>query len=165
MKQRDQRKAKRTKAPEAHERLLHFSDGEVWSWRYGGSVIKIREPDLRTNHDIHLSEITGMTFDDMERGEWKGWWKGVGPQEIKDYIALHLRPTPAFPVPLRVYVHQMKREGGRWHLYFDCGFARNSSPQDSIDPEMAAEHIGGGLTRRNLCGVCMHRYSKKRLAV
>jgi hypothetical protein len=167
MKQRDQRKQRRKKEPKPLKRLLHFPDGEVWSWRYMGPYIRVREPDNVTDHNVPVPDITGMTWDDMERGEWKGWWKGIGPQEIKDYITLHLRPDPEFPVPHRVFVHSMFGRGSRWHLYGNCYFLGGRAPNLHFGTVLAselAERIGAPATRLNLCGVCMHKWNKERNA-
>lgn len=88
MKERDQRKNPRRRP---YKRKLHFSEHEVWSYRFANGVVAIRTPDLRTTHQIPVPKISGMSWDDMERGIWKQWWTGVGPQKIKDYIDEHLR--------------------------------------------------------------------------
>lgn len=161
MKQRDQRKKGGTSKP--LKRKLHFPDGEVWTWRFGSDVL-IRTPDCRTTYHVPLPEITGMRYDDMERGEWKGWWDGVGPQQVKDYIELHLRPDPRIVVPPRIFIHPHVWSQSRWHLYIDCHFLPNKSyhavlPR-SVAPEGFAKRVGTEPTRLNLCGVCLRRSVK-----
>lgn len=88
MKLRDQRRQRQHRP---YKRKVHFPNGEVWSYRIGFSMCSIRSPDHRQTHKVTLTQITGMLPDDIERGVWKGWWKGVGPQQVKDYIEKHLR--------------------------------------------------------------------------
>jgi len=171
------RRAKRAKKPlQPFRRKLHFSKDEVWTYRIGGYWVLIRTPDLKTTFRIDLGEITGMTPDEMERAEWKGWWRGVRPQEIKDYIAYHLRPEPEIALPPAVFLHPWVRtgRGSFWHLRRDCRFLPPEQrpawlsedvehrPVLPLAPEEAAERLGEPLTRRNLCGLCMHRVYVKR---
>ena len=173
MKARDQRKRSRRKEP--FRRRLHFSEEEVWTYRIGGHLVLIRTPDLETTFHVPLTQITGMTPDDLERGEWKGWWKGVGPQEVKDYIQHHLRPAPEIELPPRVIVRvsPWRTRGQTWHLRRECHFLPQKTEHilfnawkqvRTLSPEEAAERLGEPLTRRNLCGVCMHRVHVKKEA-
>lgn len=158
MKRRDQ---KRGGAPRAYHRKIHFGEGEVWSYRFAGGHVTIRTPDCGTTHRVPLPEISGMSHDEMERGEWKGWWRGVGPQRIKDYITLHLRPEPDFRIPDLVFMHP--HPFGRWHLFWDCHFLPHRKHQQAIDParvfaEELERRLGEPATRLNCCGVCMRRH-------
>lgn len=169
MKARDQRKRRRPQAQKPYKRLLHFADGEVWSWRCGHAYVQIRTPDNQTNYKVPLPDITGWSWSELERGEWKGYWPGITPQEVKDYIELHLRPDPAMELPEEAYVHPMFTKPDHWHLYFDCRFLPNTARHNSIDPERVpreslAERFGQEPTRRNVCAICMHRREKKEAA-
>jgi len=167
MKARDQRRKKKRQPPEPFRRKLHFLEDEVWSYRVGGSFVWIRTPDLKTTFEIPFTQITGMSWDDMERGQWKRWWDGIGPQQIKDYVEHHLRPDPAIELPPRVFVRlpPWGTRGETWHLRRECHFLPQETENPlfqawrqvkAVSPEEAAEHFGEPLTRRNLCGLCMH---------
>jgi len=162
MKKRDQ---KQPRTPKPYKRRLHFPDGEVWSYRFTNGVVAIRTPDCETTHGVPLPEISGMSWDDMERGEWKGWWAGVGPQRVKDYVQFHLRPDPdSFPVPPMMFMHP--RFGDRWHLFNDCHFLPHRHTGQKYDPrrmlkEESEERLGEKPTLLNLCGVCMRRQMRQ----
>ncbi len=87
MKLKDQRKR-----PSRHfKRKVHFGPDEIWSYRIGQMMVKIRTPKGTTTTTVLLSTLTGMSEEDLERGLWKKTWRGVGPQEIKNYIAKYIR--------------------------------------------------------------------------
>lgn len=174
MKARDQRKKKKRRPPQPFRRKLHFSEEEVWTYRVAGGDVLIRTPDLSETFRIDFAQITGMLWEDMERGQWKGWWKGIRPQEIKDYIQHHLRPDPAIELPPRIFVRLPPwGRGDLWHLRRECYFLPQKTENPvfqawrqvrGLDPEEAAERLGEPLTRRNLCGLCMHRVHVKKEA-
>lgn len=163
MKKRDQKKRRRTPAP--YKRRLHFADGETWSYRFTNGVVAIRSPRCETTYEVPLLEISGMSWNDMERGEWKGWWSGVGPQAVKDYVLFHLRPDPDdVRIPNLVFMHP--HFFGRWHFYEDCHFLPHRRHHQAYDParvpdDELEERLGEKPTLLNLCGVCMDRYQKK----
>ena len=72
------------------ERKLHLSNGEVWTYRVGGGHVKIRRPD-RKAFAPDLTQVTGLTWDSIERGHWKctrdAW---VTPAMVKAYIEREL---------------------------------------------------------------------------
>lgn len=162
MKKRDQ---KQPRTPKPYKRLLHFSDGEAWSYRFANGVVAIRTPDCKTTHQVPLPEISGMSWDEMERGEWKGWWTGIGPQAVKDYVESHLRPDPeGFHIPQLVFMHP--KFFGRWHLFDNCHFLPHRKTGQSIDParvfkEDLERRLGEKPSRLNLCGVCLRRQMKQ----
>lgn len=161
MRERDQRRRR----PQPYKRRLHFPDGEEWSYRFTSGKVAIRTPDCETTFQIPLPEISHMTWDNMERGEWKGWWKGVGPQKVKDYILFHLRPDPDdCPTPTLVFMHPLISD--RWHLHEECQFLPHRRHGQKYDPDRVfADELEGRLgeepTLRNLCGACMDRYQRK----
>lgn len=149
------------------KRRLHFGGGEVWTYRVGNGLVLVRPPDLHTTYHVSLTEITGMSWDDLERGQWKGWWSGMGPQEVKDYIDRHLRPPPEIVVPRVVFVHPTPWVAQTWHLRPNCHFlpqTRRGQAYDAIGlgPDRARRHLGGELNRRNLCGICMRHAGEER---
>ena len=162
MKKRDQ---KQKRLPRPYKRALHFSDGEVWSYHFANGGVAIRTPDCKTTHRVPLPEISGLSWDEMERGEWKGWWTGIGPQCVKDYVRSHLRPDPnSFPLPTLLFMHPRFHE--RWHLFQDCHFLPHRKTGQICDPmrvfaEDLEEHLGKKATLLNLCGVCMNRFQKR----
>ena len=163
MKKRDQKKQRR--APRPYKRNLHFSEGDVWSYRFTNGVVAIRTPDCKTTHKVPLPEISGMSWDDMERGEWKGWWAGIGPQCVKDYVRSHLRPDPDdVHIPQMVFMHP--RFLGRWHLFQNCRFLPHRRTGQAYDAtrvfkEELEERLEEKPTLLNLCGVCMDRHQKR----
>jgi len=162
MKQRDQRRQQRLRP---YSRKIHFPDGEVWSYRFTGSVVAIRTPDCETTHQVPLPEISGMSWDLMERGRWKQWWKGVGPGALKEYILFHLRPDPReVRIPGVAFMHP--RFFGRWHYFRDCPVLPHRKHGQKYDPAQVPdddlEHrLGEKPTLRNLCGTCMRTYQAR----
>lgn len=161
MKQRDQKKSR---PPQPFKKKLHFPDGEVWSWRFGNHVA-IRTPDNKKTYVVSLTEITGWSWDDLERAEWKGYWPEIGPQLIKDYITLHLRPHPDFHVPIRAYVHPHLLRPKRWHIFYDCPNLPHQGRICSVDPEIVtrgalAERMGTEPSAENCCHRCLYRFTK-----
>jgi len=167
MKQRDQRKHRGASRP--LKRTLHLSTNKVWTWRCDGARVIIRTPNCQTTYKVPMPEITHMSWDSMERGEWKGWWKGMGPQAVKDYIDRHLRPAPEFSVPAQLFVHPHYGAGWTWHLYVRCPFLPSRERHGdlipkSVTPEQYADQTGELPTRRNLCGACMCRFAEQEAA-
>ena len=69
------------------ERNLHIGD-EVWSWRVGRTHVVIRNPE-RKSFIVDFSKLTGMSWQDVERGLWKNWLH-ITPQMVKDHIVAFL---------------------------------------------------------------------------
>lgn len=164
MKRRDQKQSN----PRPYKRRIHFSEREAWSYRIGNHGVLIRPPDNTETFRVPLTEITGMSWDELERGHWKGWWDGVGPQEVKGYIARHLRPDPNIPLPEFIFVHPHK-VGATWHLRMDCPVLpqrkrRNPFDAARIGPGEAIRFIGAPATLRNLCSICCYRAETKETA-
>ncbi len=58
--------------------------GTDYEYKVGLVHVDIRPPEgARMTPD--LREVTGWTWDEIERGQWKGGFS-VRPQQIKDYI-------------------------------------------------------------------------------
>jgi len=61
-------------------------DGNKWLWKCGFSFVRIASPNGVTK-DIDIPDITGGTWDTLERGRWKRTQDGmVTPSMIEDYI-------------------------------------------------------------------------------
>jgi hypothetical protein len=64
---------------------------EIWTWRVvsSGSVI-IKDPK-RKKYVIPMTEVTGCTWDQIERAHWKGNTNcDVTPRKVKNYIEREL---------------------------------------------------------------------------
>ena len=62
-------------------------DGEEYEWRVGLTCVDIR-PLGKTNlrrTSPSIAKVTGLSPDQVERGQWKGWLT-VAPGQIRDYI-------------------------------------------------------------------------------
>ena len=72
-------------------RRVHIDD-QVWRYRVGRSYISIWSPEgQRTTTDE--SAVTGIDYASLERAYWKGYARGVGPGEIKQWIQKNLLPA------------------------------------------------------------------------
>jgi len=69
-------------------RKVHIDDQE-WTYKIGSGAIVIWSPEGK-KHLTNQSVVTGMSWDDLERGKWKGTWKGIGPKLIKEHIEKHI---------------------------------------------------------------------------
>lgn len=58
-------------------------DGAMWRYRIGRSGVEARTPS-RKFYD-QLPAVTGMTWYDIERGQWKRWFS-VTPKTIAEWI-------------------------------------------------------------------------------
>lgn len=65
-------------------RKIHLPTG-IWTYRITSGNVLIRNPDCTKTHEACLTKITGMSWDTIERGIWKGWFKIV-PSQVKKYI-------------------------------------------------------------------------------
>jgi RimJ/RimL family protein N-acetyltransferase len=100
MKRNREKKQKPEREPkDKHKgwRKLHFGE-ELWLWRYG-DPITIVSPDK--TYKITQSELTGMTNDNIERAQWKGYFS-ITPSKIKHYINTRIRPMKLTLEPLRL---------------------------------------------------------------
>jgi len=84
------KKPKRQPRPLRHR--LHFDDGVIWTWEMRRDDCIIRDPEgqqFRTDR----SELTGATWDEIERSDWKrcGGQYGITPGIVKQYIQTHLK--------------------------------------------------------------------------
>ena len=57
----------------------------TWSWDCSGANVIIKSPDMQ-KHVIDLSTFSGLTWDSLERGYWKGCGFQVTPSRIKEWI-------------------------------------------------------------------------------
>lgn len=58
--------------------------GVEYEYKVGRSYVDIRPPEgARMTPD--LREVTGLTWDEIERGQWKRYFS-VTPKQIKEYI-------------------------------------------------------------------------------
>lgn len=65
-----------------HRRLV--IRGRLWQWRFGKSI-RIVSPEGVSTH-VALTDFTGMSWDDLERADWKGYTTPVTPRSIRDHI-------------------------------------------------------------------------------
>ena len=89
----------RKAVPKPLTRLIHLP-GEVWSWEYRGrGDILIRTPDHKTTHTVLHTEISGWSWDALERAEYKhtgerpiseGGYQ-VTPGVVKAWIEKHYK--------------------------------------------------------------------------
>ncbi len=64
--------------------------GQVFKYKVGKTCINIVLPDGSRVHPT-LSEVSGLSWDEVERGQWKKWFS-VTPGMLKSYlIENHLR--------------------------------------------------------------------------
>ncbi len=64
-------------------------DSGTWQYRIGSGDIVIFSPN-DSRYLTNQSEVTGMSWDNLERGYWKGWFKGIGPGDIRKWIEEHI---------------------------------------------------------------------------
>ncbi len=65
-------------------RKIHLGE-KVWQYKVGRGYVNIYDPQNH-RHNVRTSDITGETSDEIERGIFKGYWKGVRPSQIKQWI-------------------------------------------------------------------------------
>lgn len=66
------------------KRKIHLPTG-TWSYRIGTSMVIIRNSDMSKTFRVPLTNITGMTWEDIEKEQRKGGFS-VRPYEIRRYI-------------------------------------------------------------------------------
>ncbi len=70
---------------------IHMPDG-VWTYQIGckspgcGGGATIRNPDCTLTGKIDMSELTGWSWDALERAGWKGGGPQVKPADIRTLI-------------------------------------------------------------------------------
>ena len=62
--------------------------GQDFKYKVGKTCVNIILPDGSRIHPT-LSEVSGLSCDEVERGQYKGWFS-VTPSMLKDYIENHL---------------------------------------------------------------------------
>jgi hypothetical protein len=65
-------------------RNLVLSNG-TWKYKIGRSFILIVSPNGK-RHLTNQSEVSGLSWEQLERGYWKKWFSGIKPSMIKDWI-------------------------------------------------------------------------------
>jgi len=65
-------------------RKIHLNN-EIWTYRVGKQHTVIFSPSGQKFLVDH-SQMTGMNWDDIERAQWKGYWTGITPSHVKEYI-------------------------------------------------------------------------------
>jgi hypothetical protein len=73
----------------ANERKINVN-GEVWTWKIGrGGHVSIRDPN-RKSYQTDQSKLTGLSWDAIERANWKGcngtYLHAVRPAHIREFI-------------------------------------------------------------------------------
>lgn len=64
---------------------IHRLDG-LWQYRIGrsGGIVLFSPNNTRIKTD--QSEVTGISWDEIERASWKGYATGIKPSNIEHYI-------------------------------------------------------------------------------
>jgi len=72
-------------------RKVHIG-GEVWTFYAKGHYARIRDPKLAMTYVASQCDITGATWDDIERSHRKGYayHYAMTPGRIKQYIIDHI---------------------------------------------------------------------------
>jgi hypothetical protein len=65
-------------------RKLHIND-EEWQYKIGKSGAIVIFPPNGRKVLTDASEVSGLSWDEVERGTWKGWFH-LKPSMIKDWI-------------------------------------------------------------------------------
>lgn len=153
------------------DRKIHFGANEVWTYRVSSMFVLVREPDPSKLHQVSVCDVTGMSFNDIERGCWKRWWKGIGPGEVRAYIEGHLRGQEGVLLPETMFVEgrlfdrvnpttassvdwvpgALER---RWHTSPQCHLAFKAREAAAAQASLA---LGAPITRATMCGLCRMR--------
>lgn len=89
-----QKKPNRDRKPKAGKplsRKIHLGD-KVWSYRITGMFILVRNPENTETTKISLSEFTGLSWDVLERRDYKSDGTAIAPRHIKAFIENGLKP-------------------------------------------------------------------------
>jgi hypothetical protein len=65
-------------------RKLHIG-GQVFTYIVGNTYVAIWGPD-GAKWTPTIAEVTGESWDAIERACWKQYWRGVRPGQVKDYV-------------------------------------------------------------------------------
>lgn len=94
MKTKDRGRKKQRRSPRPLKRLIHIGD-QVWSYRISGLAVIIRWPDNLTHTRVLLDEFTGLSWNSLERMEWKGNGVQIGPFDVKKHIQEKILGVPS----------------------------------------------------------------------
>jgi len=82
-----------------YARKIHLPQG-VWSYKIGKGGVSIRTPNNCTTYKTDVSEVSGWSWDSIEKSHSKGGGFHVSPGDIKNFILEHaygVKP-PELPV-------------------------------------------------------------------
>ena len=65
-------------------RKVHINGQKYW-YKIGKVFIPIFTPN-GVKFLANQSLVSGLSWNELERGYWKGWFKGITPKMIKEYI-------------------------------------------------------------------------------
>jgi hypothetical protein len=77
-----ERKKRQTKP---YQRKVHIG-GQEWTYRVTRHCLQIANPDCSKKWKVDLTDFTGMTWEQLERAEWKKYFPRIGPKDVKKYI-------------------------------------------------------------------------------
>jgi len=60
-------------------------DGRTWKWGVGKQNIIVRAQDNNESRHIDFSTLTGLSWTEIERGQWKRWFK-ITPKHIAAWL-------------------------------------------------------------------------------
>ena len=89
-------KTKKQKTLKPYRRLLHINN-EVWTYEITRKSVCICSPDLKSRAFPNYADITGMSPNDVERGNWKRWLH-ITPALVKDYIISNFSDWESIPI-------------------------------------------------------------------
>lgn len=72
-------------------RTLHLAGEQEWLYRVNGSGVAVHSPEGKRTF-IWMTDITGWSWSDLERAEYKGYLPPITPSVVKDYIERNLCP-------------------------------------------------------------------------
>jgi hypothetical protein len=62
-----------------------------WKYQIGQQNVIARAVDNRESRTIDFSKLTGLSWNDIEKGEWKGWFH-ITPKEIANWLKQPIKP-------------------------------------------------------------------------
>ena len=80
---------KKKRPPKPYKRKVHI-EGQEWTYRITNHCVQIANPDCSQKWKICITDFTGMSWDELERAEWKHYYPKIGPADIKTYIEENL---------------------------------------------------------------------------
>ena len=60
--------------------------GMNWRYRVGKHYCVAKAEDTGEGRKISLADLTGMSWSDVDRGQWKRWFH-VTPKQVADWLA------------------------------------------------------------------------------